>query len=449
MKKTIALLVALCSLAATAQERVMTVRMNNGNAAAYPVKDVERVTFDQANVAGNFTFFTTPTDSRVIATVMPNSDAIYYYYDLTSKSTYDSRTSDQDFMDVRLEYLVNQWNTAFDQGYSGDFASTLTNRNSTYTFSNLYSETTYVLYAFEIDPEEQTASNLQAIEVTTTATVISDNCTFSLEAQNISGTGFDIKVTPSNADTRYYVGVVTKELASLYTPDQLAAGLIQQEDGYGIDWAGDSYIYTGTQTLNTQSDLNIEEFTPETEYTVVVFGVDKLGSRTTAVQTLDVTTTKVEKSNLTFSFETISATPNGLVVRITPSNNDEVYFFEMLPKEEFDEYESALDAATTYTNMYASMGYVEYVCTSGVFDLDMDGYCDPSTTYVVMVCAYKGGQIAGDVATYECSTPAASGDAPAQAKKLAPSKILKDMSSKLTRKSTSLTMPNTGIVTKK
>ncbi len=347
--------------------------------------------------------------STITAQVTPNEtleeDVTYYYFDLCTRETYDNRVSEEEFLQTRMDWLLGMLEEYVNAGYNYALEDFLSSGTDRYVFTSLLEESDYVLYAFVVDVETQTADHLEVAEVRTKKFEVTDACTFTIAFENVEHQSFNVKVTPSANDTRYYVGLLERAVFEQNSLAQIADALIAMENDLEIDWSGDQYIYTGERSLNTVTDLAYEALAPETEYAAVVFGVSELGERTTEVYYDFQATTSVPATGLTFTFENKELVSNGAIVTIIPSDENKTYFAEMLEKEMFDEYGSAQVAAEDLIGMYEMMGYLEYVLLKGTSDLDMSEMCEPSSEYVVIACGYEGG-ISSEIFSHWLTTPA-------------------------------------------
>ena len=180
--------------------------------------------------------------------------------------------------------------------------------------------------------------------VRTEAFVPTDDCTFGISFRNVSVTAFDISVRPSNAATRYYIGVCSKELFDKNTPSSIADAFIEMENGYEIDWAGNEYIWTGDVTVDTDADLAMGDLDAGTDYVAVVFGVSTEGVRTTEVASAVQRTSELVPSTMTIGLNVRDVTASGAKFDVTPSNTDEVYFADVFVYDEYTAYDEGKEA---------------------------------------------------------------------------------------------------------
>lgn len=161
--------------------------------------------------------------------------------------------------------------------------------------------------------------------------------TFVVEVSDITPLGAYVSVTPSDNATTYYFDVVSKEEMGKYVDAKaLAKVMISNLKEYC-----ESYEQTLADVLSKGVDgyNYISYFTPNTEYYALAFGVDADGMITTGVTTEPFTTLEeVVDASMTFDVKVTDITSNGALVLITPSNNNAIYYFDVVTKEKLDEY---------------------------------------------------------------------------------------------------------------
>lgn len=236
--------------------------------------------------------------SGIINTNPTDANATYYIGYVTADAyTKDFGGDDQ----TLLNNAVGTINTNLAMG--GTFDAVAKKGAMRSLMSGLTPNTAYYAIAFGIKKHKaNTVYNttpLQKLAFTTPGFEVTDNCTFGIATENIQAMLFDVKVTPSNADTRYYVAIKADSETAGKTAEQIADEQIVFEDGFSINWATSKQIHTGTQTLNSRTDIGATNLKPETDYTIYVFGMDTKGYRTTAVSTAKVRTSEVKKSDMT------------------------------------------------------------------------------------------------------------------------------------------------------
>ena len=142
--------------------------------------------------------------------------------------------------------------------------------------ASLLSGTDYYAFAFGLDRGAIT-TDISKKPFRTAAAELTDDCTFDIRFVEIGASTVDVEIVPSNSSTRYYATFMESSILETHTPDEVAAMKISEEEGWQTDWVNDPRIHSGTQTLNSNSDLGIAPFKPQHDYTVFVFGVSAEG----------------------------------------------------------------------------------------------------------------------------------------------------------------------------
>ena len=169
--------------------------------------------------------------SGIINTNPTDANATYYIGYVTADAyTKDFGGDDQ----TLLNNAVGTINTNLAMG--GTFDAVAKKGAMRSLMSGLTPNTAYYAIAFGIKKHKaNTVYNttpLQKLAFTTPGFEVTDNCTFGIATENIQAMLFDVKVTPSNADTRYYVAIKADSETAGKTAEQIADEQIVFEDGF-------------------------------------------------------------------------------------------------------------------------------------------------------------------------------------------------------------------------
>ena len=325
--------------------------------------------------------------------VTPSNTGCFYYFDLAAKADFDTWGTDAEIVASVVADLKETAAYYQANGYDLDWTDFLSIGPDGYEFTKLSPDTEYVVYAFALTEEGRPLTGVTRETVRTEAFVPTDDCTFGISFRNVSVTAFDISVRPSNAATRYYIGVCSKELFDKNTPSSIADAFIEMENGYEIDWAGNEYIWTGDVTVDTDADLAMGDLDAGTDYVAVVFGVSTEGVRTTEVASAVQRTSELVPSTMTIGLNVRDVTASGAKFDVTPSNTDEVYFADVFVYDEYTAYDEGKEAyAEVYMDILKAYGLFDYSLYSGNRTVDFTDMLEPSTTYVAVAFGYNGGR---------------------------------------------------------
>ena len=172
------------------------------------------------------------TESTCDVEVTPSNTGCFYYFDLAAKADFDTWGTDAEIVASVVADLKETAAYYQASGYDLDWTDFLSIGPDGYEFTKLSPDTEYVVYAFALTEEGRPLTGVTRETVRTEAFVPTDDCTFGISFRNVSVTAFDISVRPSNAATRYYIGVCSKELFDKNTPSSIADAFIEMENGY-------------------------------------------------------------------------------------------------------------------------------------------------------------------------------------------------------------------------
>lgn len=160
----------------------------------------------------------------------------------------------------------------------------------TFTHNELNASTEYVFYIFAVEQEECYAASACQLFFATTEEPQTSTMTISIEAKNIQATSADVYWVASDPEGKFARSVYTMA-------DWNAAGATDQERLDTFVAADSFYVATG------QTDINLYNLTPGTEYVAFAYGVDG-GAATTDLFTYQFKTKEkvVGKSVLTMTF---------------------------------------------------------------------------------------------------------------------------------------------------
>lgn len=235
---------------------------------------------------------------------------------------------------------------------------------------------------------------------------ITDDCTFEVETVQLSAAECELHVTPSNPDTRYAAILVeTDRLQGEYAPEMKVADRVYWLNYmHTIDWNTTGKVCQGPSVINTHSGMIDGKYlSAGIPYTVLLFGLEPDGCRTTAVAQVEITTESKTRDDLTFevsfgNFNPQSAWTHTLDVTVTPSDPEATYVFEYLKADNmYADLENTTDAEFMtrysdvqgpYLNLYT--GENTRRCQFGSdYDYDTDSFV--FNPYIVFVYGYDGG----------------------------------------------------------
>ncbi len=208
------------------------------------------------------------------------------------------------------------------------------------TFTNLCEGDVYYGVAFGCD-YGIVDSNPKYAVFTVPEPEVTDDCTFDVVATQKTPAVFELNIKPSNPDTRYAAMLVNKaDVTETNTISKIIGKHIQYLNNTNtIKWDETDLLYNGDVTINTYDNtLNAKYLNIGEEYYVLIFGLDELQTRTTAVKAVDIVPTSQAADDLSFEiipgeFDTSSSWTRYLTVTVKPSDPEAKYVFEYLPAD--------------------------------------------------------------------------------------------------------------------
>lgn len=168
-----------------------------------------------------------------------------------------------------------------------------------------------------------------------------EGLTFTVEVGEVTSSSVSYTVTPSDLEAEYLCVLYDAETVEEFTRDEFLVQTLYQEletearsKGKTLEEYMPEVVDKGAITDGKFSNLY-----PESKYYIIVFGVDaaKGYEANTAVSKTEVTTAEFVGLDVTFEVNT-TVDGNTAQYQITPSNNDDIWYFYTLPKSTYDAY---------------------------------------------------------------------------------------------------------------
>lgn len=268
------------------------------------------------------------TGTSVKITVTPHAQTEPYFYDMLPKAIWEEYHAGD--AATYLEHFVQD---KLDKGGNLDdiFSVIATTGTDSHDFTGMIPATEYVTFAIGIDT--QCKPTTESVVVTfTTEEVVSDNL-FSIRFENPQFDGIDFTVTPSNEDTYFYMWK-TQAWCDKRSDDEIVAALLD-EYGFMIDYL---YSYTGETTYENEHVMSTD-----TGYCVLIFGYEN-GASTTPLSKFSFRTnpSATDPAQCTFAVETTGVTSSSAEVRITPSDPQVMYMWDLIDGETYRAHSASM-----------------------------------------------------------------------------------------------------------
>ena len=168
-----------------------------------------------------------------------------------------------------------------------------------------------------------------------------EGLTFTVEVGEVTSSSVSYTVTPSDLNAEYLCVLYDAETVEEFTRDEFLVQTLYQEletearsKGKTLEEYMPEVVDKGAITDGKFSNL-----IPESKYYIIVFGVDaaKDYEANTAVSKTEVTPAEFVGLDVTFEVNT-TVDGNTAQYQISPSNNDDIWYFYTLPKSTYDAY---------------------------------------------------------------------------------------------------------------
>ena len=166
--------------------------------------------------------------------------------------------------------------------------------------------------------------------------------TFEVELGEVTYSSVDYKVTPSDLEAEYLCILYDAETVEEFTQDKyLVATLLQELEAEARTEGLTLVEFLADYTDKGVLESSYERLAPESDYYIIVFGVDPANNyeACSEVSKTKFTTLAFEKLDVTFEVET-TVDGNSAEFAVTPSDNEVIWYFYTIPTGTFDSYQS-------------------------------------------------------------------------------------------------------------
>lgn len=277
------------------------------------------------------------TDAQV--TFTPSDAAIKYHINLREKTDFEQKGGAEGIVQWHIDDCKSlaDWyadGTTWQEmmGYAMNKEGEISQSARGIICEPLTANTEYVVYAFGMDKDGNITIPLATEEFTTESAAKSDN-TFDITLLTIKKSmegrmDVTVKVTPSNADT-YVARCVPKIEADKYDlTDPTSSSyknFVKEHVMYGIqaDW-----LKSG------ENEFTFENRVLDSEYYIVAIGVDNNNATTTSMTTLQFKCEQYPAIKMqTITVEVDNITPMNAHFKITPSDEEMLYYIDVAPTD--------------------------------------------------------------------------------------------------------------------
>lgn len=357
----------------------------------------------QEDVGTRFNIDADITSTKITVKVDPiNDEEIQYNVNLFSAD--EVASSGIDYLVQMSLYRLEQGIYIYGMPASWDEA--LNRGHSEHTWTNKRSGDKWVAVVYGVEygvPTTICCTKEFEIPIATPT----DDCKFEVTSTQVSPSEMKLNVTPSNQDTRY-VAILVESSKIAGTPEEHLPELYAANQVYylnstnNIKWNDSKYVGSGARELSTLTDVIDGQFLKVgVDYTVLLFGVDEVGTRTTELVQIPVCTQQTEvRDELSFEVNFHDFNPEGayfhsIFLNIKPSDLNAKYVVDKL---QLSNYYAQLDGLTDeeYMQQYIDVSGKYLEVYSGEFDNEFlmgqgwSGSADSWEDYAFIIFGYDG-----------------------------------------------------------
>ena len=333
------------------------------------------------------------TENYALLSVSPSNNSEYWYMDWASEIQLAS-TTPAEIMQKSIDNAKSLLSR-----YPAD--QILCHGPETLQATDLVPGTNYTVYAWGMDLEMNATTEPKAVFTFRTKEYeIVDDCTFSIEVLQVQDMDVQVRVTPSNQATRYYVAFVDVDKMAGYSDEQAAERIINMEaqrienhyyNVENLSWANLPGLEAGTRVIWGRKDEGWS-FQPSHDYHIYVFGIDQFGIRTTVVARCDVTTAAATESHNHFDVRVDGASWQGIDYTVIPEIEDEYWMPFFIETGELDYYRNADGSLKEAEIMHEIEEYYEDEILYNTYrgTRTLHAHVVPDTQYSILVFGYSG-----------------------------------------------------------
>ncbi len=323
-----------------------------------------------------------------------------YYFDVLSEENYAYYNENgwQELIDYTVYNIANDYQMPYEEA----LAAIMSFGADEWTFYGLEYDAAYYAVVMGLDGEGAICTEIEIEPFRTPDVEIVDN-TFEITVSNVTYTGVEYTVVPSNKEETYFTCTISKVVADELALDEAIAGYC-----LSIYPDPNEQLKRGDYTSRGSGGHQ-----PGRDFYAVAFGYTQGVVTTDVTKVAFSTPTDGDPATCTFEISVGNVTHNSARVSVKPSNEYNVYFTELIAVEDVEalkEYigsDDMQDVMETYWNdgilPMITEGYgmspaqfADMMCMWGEYGTKY-GYLDMATEYMAFaVCLDAYGQPVGD-----------------------------------------------------
>lgn len=272
----LALLMLLLLGICTVQAQTVKLHLKGGDVLQYNTAEVDSIVFDAPDeVSPKFSLeYSKLTSTTVTLNVVPDNDTVRYYFDLVTKEQLAS--SDNNIASVVEGYIAYLQQAYPTLSMTNILDALLSQGPATDDLSSLPAGTDFVFYAIAVDDDGKCYGDPSTVTFTTLPGGDPADCTFTIDYANLSSEGLTVKVTPSDASVRYWMGLCS---VSEYPGDYAMTVDVKSEiESYAADKGMTVEQVVKGVTFTGESATEESGLQANTDYYIYVYAMDSIGA---------------------------------------------------------------------------------------------------------------------------------------------------------------------------
>ena len=341
------------------------------------------------------------TTMSATACVTPSDDEVPYYYEMVSRTIFEEEMGGTDEgLTAYLQQMLEDNCQAIGVGIAEIIEFMCVCGPDSYTDSYLDPDSDYLVWCVGLDMQGRLITDIAKKEFRTLAVQPSD-ITFTITADQITGSGAQITCTPSNNDYYFFDLWATADLEGL-NDEELVAMI---EAFYDENGGMNGHIGRGPVVLDGEGMLEAD-----TGYTALAFGYDAYTCNSDIARMTFRTLPAGAAADCTFEITVDPLRPISGTVHIRPSDSAIYYYYDLILTSEDTTDAALVEKVIALLRAKAEsegISFEEAVRQARKRGrTSADARLDPQTSFTVFAYAIDpDGTAAGPVTRYAFSTP--------------------------------------------
>lgn len=230
-------------------------------------------------------------------------------------------------------------------------------------------------------------SEVATIKLTAAGTA----CSFELEVLGATDTRISYQVTPDDDDVKYIVSFLPKSEYTDASDDEIYSAIYSSIEKKAAEAGTSLEEYIGSNSHNGLYQGYVEGLTAETEYLIVVVGINPDGTQNTAIVKDEAATTAVVPE-MTFEISVTEIEATSAHIKITPSDLESPFYYEIVLASKYPDL-TADEIADELIKIYAAQFNAGQALYTGIQDWDKASinWLLSDSKYYLVVFAYTPG----------------------------------------------------------